>query len=92
MGNRRRDPGNKRRELHLLLQQGGSTTEWYAKLFNTGREAEKHARSCEAASYQTTVPVRLPTALTAALLASPDAEAEFLAALETAVQDAVEIA
>ena len=78
--------------LHLVLQQGGSTAEWYAKLFNTSRDAKAHVRSCAGASYKTTAPVRLPKALTAALLASPDVEAEFLDILQVAVEEAVGIA
>ena len=78
------------RGLHLVLQQGGSTTEWYAKLFNTSRDAQAHVRSCAEAAYATTTPVRLPKTLTAALLASPGAEAELLDVLQAAVQEAVE--
>jgi len=92
MAKAKRSVGETGPELHLLLQQGGSTAEWYAKLFNTSHDAEEHARSCEGASYATTAPVRLPKALAAALLAAPGAEGEFLEVVQRAVESAVEIA
>ena len=79
----------KARTFYLVMQQGGSTSEWYAHGFNTEEETQGYIESCKEASYTTCGPYEVPAPLARALLASPDAESAFVDLLATLVSDAV---
>lgn len=73
------------RYMHLVIQEGGSSTEAYPTLFNNATEAQAHCTSCDKASYRTKGPIRLSSALTKALLANPAAETDFVEVIQQAL-------
>lgn len=53
----------KEKTVHLVVQQGGASTEMYLHTFGSLREANTYRRSAARASYKTTEPVEIPAAL-----------------------------
>jgi hypothetical protein len=45
---------------HVVVQEGGSTGEFYAHAFTTRKAAAKYRRSCARAAYRATEPVEVP--------------------------------
>lgn len=45
---------------YLVIQQGGSSSEFYLHAFDTTAEVEHYQRSCARASYETSDPVEVP--------------------------------
>lgn len=62
----------------LVIQQGGSSTEFYATAYNSHKEAARAVKGHEEASYNA-FEVEIPPALAKALGADALAEAEFIA-------------
>ena len=79
------------KKLYLVIQQGGSSREFYVHAHGTLSEARKDKKSCEKASYQTTEPIEVPAALTAVLLKDKDAEGDFYSVLESVARSAAEL-
>ena len=59
----------------LVMQQGGSSREFYAHLFDRMRDAERYRVGAEEASYETSEPMKVPEALAKMLRKNPSAEA-----------------
>ena len=64
-------------ELWLVVQEGGSSHEFYPHLFDTEQDATEFCSSCDEAAYRTTPPIRIAPELAKPLLASKVAEREF---------------
>jgi hypothetical protein len=69
-------------KIVLVVQEGGSSGEFYVHAFNTVKEANANRRSCGKAAYRTSKPIVLPAPLTRVLLDFPGAEAEFYEVLK----------
>lgn len=72
----------KPKNIYLVMQQGGSSREWYAHGHNTLLDARKDVKGCAKAAYNTVAPIRIPAALTKALCKGSDAETQFYTLLE----------
>ena len=62
----------------LVMQQGGSTFEFYAHLFDHMRDAEHYRKGARHATYETSEPIKIPEALARVLRANPTAETAFV--------------
>ena len=45
--------------IYVVMQQGGTTCEWYATSYNTLTEARDHKSSCAQAAYHTSEPHKI---------------------------------
>ena len=48
---------------YLVVQQGGSSTEFYIHALSTLRQVERYRKSCDRAAYATSEPIEVPAAL-----------------------------
>ena len=76
----------------LVMQQGGSSREFYAHLFDRLAHAKAYRRSCEEGAYNTSEPLRVPEALARVLRKNPDAESAFVGLLGDAAMEVAGIA
>lgn len=74
------------KKIHLVIQEGGSSSELYVHAHNTLREATKDMNDCDVnGAYRTVGPITLPKDLTKVLMANPNAETEFYEVVEEAL-------
>ena len=71
------------RNIFLVVQEGGSSTEMYVHTHDTKRQARADRRSCAKAAYRTSEPIKVPEVLTRILNDFPGAEVEFYEVLKT---------
>ena len=69
--------------LLLVMQQGGSTLEWYSHLFDTQAETDAFVESCAKAAYTTVGPFKVP---------SDSDHPEFYELMKQVVEACVEVA
>jgi len=72
-----------RKKIVLIVQEGGSSGEFYIHAHNTVKQANADRRSCAKGAYRTSEPIYVPEALTRVLDDFPGAEAEFYEVLKT---------
>jgi endo-1,4-beta-D-glucanase Y len=81
------------KKIILVMQQGGSTAEWYTHAHNTVAEAKADIKSCSInGSYKTYGPVTVPPALAKTLQTDKHAEQEFYTLIEEIVCECVRVA
>lgn len=76
----------KSKKLFIVVQEGGSSSEYYIHAHDTLNEANKDRKGCAEASYRTSKPIEVPTALAKVLLENDPAESAFLEVLETVLR------
>lgn len=79
------------KNIYLVLQQGGSSTEMYVHACETLKEARENIKGCEEGAYHTSAPIPVPAALKKVLLANPKAEQQFYSLLEDCVGQAAQL-
>lgn len=75
----------------LVMQQGGSTREWYTTTYNSMKDANKAVKSHEDAGY-TAIALRIPPVLAKALCTANAAESQFIGFVEDIAKKCVKIA
>jgi hypothetical protein len=75
-------------KIFLVIQQGGSSREFYVHAHDTEEDARNHIKSCEEAAYNTAGPIEVPQELTKVLLANEAAERAFYQILEESIRAA----
>jgi hypothetical protein len=80
------------KNLYLVIQQGGSSTEMYVHPHNSLKEAKADKKSCAKASYNTSEPIVIPESLSGLITAmNKDTEGELWELLETVARNAAEL-
>lgn len=80
------------KNLYMVIQQGGSSTEMYIHPHNTLREACADIKSCAKASYNTSGPIKIPGSLSTLITAmNKDTEGELWVLLEIIARAAAEL-
>ena len=72
-----------RKNMWVVMQQGGSTTEWYAASFDTKAIAEDYRKDCADHTYQTSTPHKIKSCAS---------HADWLDLIQNIVSECVEIA
>lgn len=75
-------------KMYLVVQQGGSTGEWYASLYNDVEAANEAIIGHKKATYNAIGPYELSPALTKALLTDGQAESDLIELLGDVCGDA----
>jgi len=79
------------KNLYLVIQQGGSSSELYVHPHDTRKEAKADMKSCAEASYNTVGPIEIPASLSGLITAmNKDTEGELWVLLETVARAACE--
>ena len=74
-------------KLYIVMQQGGSSTEWYCHAHPNKREAEADMKECGGnGGYKTVGPFEVDQALVKVLLKDKDAEGDFYNVIEEIVR------
>lgn len=66
-----------KKTLFLVVQQGGSTGEWYAATYDYRRDAKDAIRGHRKATYDAIGPFEISAELAKAFLSNSEAESEF---------------
>jgi len=81
-----RKPSNKS-SLYLIVQQGGSTGEWYASTYDGRRDAEKAITAIQNASYDAIGPYEISAELATLLRQHSSAETQLIELLNAVCSD-----
>lgn len=56
-------PKKKPKPIYLVVQQGGSSREFYLHTFDTIKEVDDYRKSCDKAAYRTSAPIKITKAV-----------------------------
>ena len=76
----------KSKKIFIVVQEGGSSREFYVHAHDTLKESNADRKSCAEASYRTSAPIAVPKVLTRILQDFPGAAVEFYDVLEAVLR------